>query len=172
MTKPLREPYPPDPDDDAPEVAELRDLDVDAVVKSAEWANENGFRASWQRIELELCRLTGAELGESTLQDIVFSECRLDLVGFRHAKLRRVVFRDCRMGECDFGAARLEDVRFERCELSQANFGGVTIERVELAGCDLHGVVGAASLRGVRMPWDDAIQAGPTFAAALGIELT
>ncbi len=81
---------------------------------------------------LELCRLTGAELAESTLQDITFSECRLDLVGFRHAKLQRVVFRDCRMGECDFSGARLEDVLFERCELTQASFAGVTIARVDL----------------------------------------
>lgn len=170
-SKPPREPYPPDPGEDAPEVADPGDL-VDAVVKNAEWANENAFRASWQRVELELCRLTGAELAESTLQDVTFSDCRLDLAGFRHSTLRRVVFRDCRMGECDFGGARLEDVRFERCELARASFGGVRIERVELAGCDLGGLVGAESLRGARMPWDDAIQAGPTFAAALGIELT
>jgi uncharacterized protein YjbI with pentapeptide repeats len=171
MSKPPREPYAPDPDDDAPEVAELGDL-VDAVVKSAEWANENGFRTSWQRVGLELCRLTGAELAESTLQDVTFSECRLDLVGFRHAKLQRIVFRDCRMAECDFGGTRLEDVLFERCELSQASFAGVTIARVDFAGCDLAGLVGAESLRGARMPWDDAILAGPTFAGALGIELT
>src|SRR4051812_32331587 len=171
MTKSLREPYPPDPDDDAAPVEELGDL-VDAIVKNAEWANENGFRTSWQRVELELSRLTGSELAESTLQDVTFSECRLDLVGFRHAKLQRVVFRDCRMGECDFGGTRLEDVRFERCELSHASFGGARIERVELAGCDLAGLAGAESLRGARMPWEDAIQAGPTFAAALGIELT
>lgn len=170
-SKPLREPYPPDPDEAGPEVTELGDL-VDAVVKNAEWANESGFRTSWQRVELELGRLTGMELAEATLQDVTFSECRLDLVGFRHARLQRVVFRDCRMGECDFGGARLEDVRFERCELTQASFAGATIQRVELAGCDLAGLVGAESLRGARMPWDDAIQAGPTFAVALGIELT
>ena len=170
MGKPPRVPYPPDPDEDAEPVEEFGDL-ADTAVADADWANVRGLRWSAQRVELVRVRLTGAELAESLLQDVTFSECRIDLAGLRHSKLQRVVFRDCRMGECDFSGSRLEDVLFERCELVQASFAAVTIERVDLAGCDLAGLVGAEALRGARMPWSDALQAGPVFASALGIEL-
>ena len=92
-----------------------------------------------RRVELHRCRLTGADLAEARLTDVVFVECRLDLAGLRMATLERVVFRDCRMAECDFYDASLADVLFEQCELREATFSGVKIERVELRRCDLAG---------------------------------
>jgi uncharacterized protein YjbI with pentapeptide repeats len=163
-------PYPPDLDDDAPTEHPLGDL-VDAVVESADWSNGRASRVAWKRVELRLCRLTGIELGESTLTDVVFADCRLDLSGLRFARLERVVFRDCRLGEADLLEASLQDVRFEGCELRQARFDGVRIERVELAGCDLAGAAGVEALRGARMPWDDVLANAPAFAQALGIEI-
>ena len=73
---------------------------------------------SARRVELRRCRLTGAELAEATLSDVVFDECRIDLAGLRHAKLERVVFRDCKMDGCDLYGAKLKDVVFERCTLA------------------------------------------------------
>jgi uncharacterized protein YjbI with pentapeptide repeats len=122
-------------------------------------------------VELRRCRLTGAELVEATLSDVTFVDCRLDLVGLRIAKLERVVFRECRMAECDFADASLTDVLFEQCELREATVGGVKLKRVELRGCDLTGLRGAEALRGARMPWNDVLENGPLFAAALGVEI-
>jgi uncharacterized protein YjbI with pentapeptide repeats len=115
--------------------------------------------------------LTGAELAESALTDVVFAECRLDLAGLRMAKLERVVFRDCRMAECDFYEASLSDVLFDQCELREATLSGVKLERVELRRCDLAGLRGVEALRGARMPWADVLENGPLFAAALGFEI-
>jgi uncharacterized protein YjbI with pentapeptide repeats len=169
-TKPPASPYPPDPDEDAAPVTELDGL-VDAVVIDADWANRQARGAVARRAELRRCRLTGTELAEAALTDVTFEECRLDLAGLRIAKLERVVFRDCRMAECDLFEATLTDVLFERCELREATFGGVKVQRVELRGCDLAGLHGAEALRGVRMPWNDVLENGPLFAAALGVEI-
>jgi uncharacterized protein YjbI with pentapeptide repeats len=169
-TKPPASPYPPDPDEDAAPVTELNAL-VDAVVVDADWANRQARGAVARRAELRRCRLTGTELAEAALTDVTFEECRLDLAGLRIAKLERVVFRDCRMAECDLFEATLTDVLFERCELREATFGGVKVQRVELRGCDLAGLHGAEALRGVRMPWNDVLENGPLFAAALGVEI-
>ena len=163
-------PYPPDPDEDAAPVTELEDL-VDAVVGDLDWANRQARGLVVRRVELHRCRLTGAELAEATLTDVIFVECRLDLVGLRMAKLDRVVFRDCRMGECDFYDASLTDVLFEHCELREATFSGVKLERVELRRSDLAGLRGVEALRGARMPWNDVVENGPLFAAALGFEI-
>jgi uncharacterized protein YjbI with pentapeptide repeats len=124
-----------------------------------------------RRVELHRCRLTGVELAEATLTDVVFVECRLDLAGLRMAKLERVAFRDCRMTECDFYEASLTDVLFEHCELREATLSGVTLKRVELRRCDLAGLRGVEALRGARMPWTDVLENGPLFAVALGLEI-
>ena len=166
-----RTPYPPDlADDDAPSEPDLGDL-VDAVVENADWANRRASGVVLRRVELRLCRLTGAEFGESALTDVTFSDCRLDLAGLRFAKLERVVFRDCRMAECDLHEASLDDVSFERCELREARFTGARIGRVAFAGCDLLGATGVEALRGARMPWADVLANAPAFATALGIEI-
>jgi uncharacterized protein YjbI with pentapeptide repeats len=170
MSKGPRAPYPPDLDDAQEPSLELGDL-VDAVVKDADWANQRPPRLALKRVEVRQTRLTGAELSEATLTDVVFDDCRLDLTTFRFAKLERVVFRDCRMAECDLFEATLTDVLFERCELREATFSGVKVRRVELRGCDLTGLHGAEALRGARIPWDDVLENGPLFAAALGVEI-
>ena len=169
-SKPPGEPYPPD----LAEGEEPGDLDegiVDAVVEGSDWANRRAPRAQIRRAELTTVRLTGAELGEATLTDVVFTDCRLDLAGLRNATLERVVFRDCRMEECDLYGARLTDVLFERCSLREATFSEVRLTRVELRGCDLAGLRGAEHLRGARVPFHDALEHAPLFATALGIDL-
>jgi len=169
-SKPPRTPYPPDLADDAEPISRLDDL-VDVVVDDADWANQRSPRLSLQRVELRLCRLTGAELAESSLLDVTFDGCRLDLVGLRHGRLERVVFRDCRLEELDLYGSKLEDVLFERCALREASFSECTLDRVELRDCDLSGAQGAAALRGVRMPWPDVIANAGLFAAVVGIEI-
>ena len=165
-----REPYQPDVDPDADPPAELGDL-TDAVVDGADWSNAHAVRAVLNRVELRTCRLTGSELAESSLTDVVLDGCRLDLAGLRFAQLERVVFRDCRLDEADLQGARLRDVLFERCELRGAVLAGVKVERVEIAGGDLTGLRGAESLRGVRMRWNDVLANAPLFAGALGIAI-
>jgi uncharacterized protein YjbI with pentapeptide repeats len=170
VSKPPISPYPPDPPEDPPPVVDLVDL-ADAAGTDLDWANEQRRGLSLTRVELRLCRLTGSELAEATLLDVTFADCRLDLVGLRMAKLERVVFRDCRMAECDLYDATLTDVLFERCELRKATLAGARLKRVELRGCDLTGLDGVEALRGARMPWNDVLENGPLFAAALGLEI-
>ena len=172
MSKPPLEPYPPDPDDDAPpQPTELGEL-VDVTIDGADWANSRPVRGlDARRAELRTCRLTGSDLGEARLSDVTFADCRLDLVNLRFAKLERVVFRDCRMAECDFSEASLKDVLFERCELREATISAATLERVEFRGCDLAGLRGAEALRGARMPWGDIIENAALFAHVTGVEI-
>lgn len=170
MSDEPREPYPPDPDEDAPAPDSLDDV-VDARIDEGDFSNTRVLRSSLRRVELHLCRLTGIELAESAWSDVVLTGCRVDLAGLRHAKLERVVFRDCRLEEADFTGSALTDVVFERCELRRASFAGARVERVQLSSCDMTELVGVEALRGARMPWDDVLQNAPLFAQALGIRL-
>lgn len=170
MAQPLRAPYPPDPDPDAEPPESLADA-VDARIEHRDFSNLRCIRSSLRRVELRLCRLTGAELAEASWTDVTVTECRLDLAGLRHSRLERVVFRDCILDEAEFAAARLQDVLFERCRLRLATFAGATADRLQLEGCDLEGFDGVDVLRGARMRWDDVVQNAPLFARALGIEI-
>lgn len=171
MSKPPRSPYPPDAEgEEPPTIDDPADL-ADAVVREADWSNERTLRPAWRRVELVRCRLTGMELAEAALEDVVFEECRIDLAGLRHARLERVVFRDCRLEECDLYGATLRDVLFERCDLREATFSACRVERVELRGCELAGLRGAEALRGARMPWPDVVANAGVLADALGIEV-
>jgi uncharacterized protein YjbI with pentapeptide repeats len=170
LSKPPQSPYPPDPEEDAPEPAALADLQ-DMVVVGRDWANEGAPRLSALRVELRTCRLTGAELAEATLRDVTFHDCRLDLARFRHARLERVVFSECRMAECELQGAALTDVLFDRCELRDATLTNARLQRVEMRGCDLTGLSGGEALRGVRMPWGDVMASAHVLAAVVGVEI-
>lgn len=171
MGKAPLEPYPPEPDDDAPAPTDLAEL-VDVTVEGADWANSRPVRGmAARRVALRSCRFTGSDLAEAKLSDVMFEDCRLDLVNLRFAVLERVIFRDCRMEECDLYEASLKDILFERCQLREATLSSATLLRVELRGCDLDGLVGVESLRGSRMPLHDVLANAPLFAAAAGIEI-
>jgi uncharacterized protein YjbI with pentapeptide repeats len=163
-------PHEPDLDPDAPPVSAIDDV-ADARIDGVDFSNQRLLGSSLRRVELHLCRLTGADLAEATWTDVAVSDCRLDLAGMRHATLERVVFRDCNLDEIELGGARLKDVLFERCRLRAAMLVGATGERLELAGCDLEGLDGVEVLRGARMRWGDVIENAALFARAVGIEL-
>src|SRR5437763_5054079 len=148
-----RAPYPPDLDEETAE-ASLQD-GLDARIANGEFANERVVRSSLRRVELHLCRMTGADLGEATWIDVVLTECRVDLAGFRYAKLERVVFRDCRLEDADFADASFKDVRFERCTLQRASFASSKNHRLHFERCDLTAASGVDALRGASMRFDD-----------------
>ena len=170
LSEPAKTPYPPDPDPDAEAVVDVHGL-VDASVHDRDWANTSARRLSTLRSELRQCRLTGSELGESTLVDVTFADCRLDLVGLRHARLERVCFRDCILDELDLAGAALKDVRFERCRMTGAVLSVASATRVEIAGCDLLGASGLERLAGTRITIDDVLANAPTLALALGLTI-
>src|SRR6476661_10617850 len=71
----------------------------------------------------------------------------------RRVFLRRAELRRCRLTGAELAEARLEDVTFDDCRL------------------DLVGLRGVEALKGARMPWNDVLENGPLFAAALGLEI-
>jgi uncharacterized protein YjbI with pentapeptide repeats len=144
---------------------------VDAVVRDADLANARAPGALLRRVRLERVRLTGVELPESTIEDVVFADCRLDLASLRLARLARVRFERCRMEELDLQGATLSSVFFVECALQRATWAGVKLTRTELRGCDLAGAINPERLRGMRMPWPDAVNAVAELASAAGVEI-
>jgi uncharacterized protein YjbI with pentapeptide repeats len=123
------------------------------------------------RVAFERCRLTGIELNEGSLQDVVFRGCKLDMASFGFARLARVVFEDCVLVGAEFLEASLSSVRFDGCDLSGADLRGATMRSCELRGCRLAEMVGVERLRGAALEWPAIVEHAGVWAAALGIEV-
>lgn len=144
-----------------------RDLRLDTI----DLANASFEQASWRRLSLQGCRLTGLELSDSTLEDLDFHHGVLDEANFRMASLRRVRFDGTRMAGVDFSNARAVDVAFIDCDLTGAHFDHFRAERVRFENCRLDGVQGVTGLRGSTISTLDLMELTTQLAAALGITL-
>ncbi len=143
----------------------------DVVLANANLANRRGQGVLVERARLRGCRMTGIQLGESIVRDLVVEDSRVDLAAFRMSRLERVVFRGCQLQELDLVEAQLSSVVFERCDLTGADFTNARFGRCEMRGCTLLDAVGIERLRGVAMPWDDIVGLAGQMAAAIGIRM-
>lgn len=152
--------------------AKLHDLHLhDAELAGADLANVDIAKGHVDRVVAKDCRLTGAQLIETTLKDVVFTGCRIDFAVLAEARLDRVRFERCDLREVSLEGAQLRDVRFEACDLSRATLDRSRHQRVLLEGCRLEGVRSLQDLRGASMPWPDVVDQAGAFAAALGISV-
>lgn len=152
--------------------ASVAKLDLShARVVDCDLSNLRARGADVARVQIDRCRMTGIEVTEGTLQDVVFRGCKLDMASFGFTRLARVVFDDCVMVRTEFLDAELDSVRFEGCDLSGADLRGATFRRCELRATTLEDVVGVERLRGAAMEWHRIVEMAGVWAAALGIEV-
>ncbi|GGU06131.1 pentapeptide repeat-containing protein [Actinomadura citrea] len=144
---------------------------ADCAFSDADLANLRAFNSRMFNVQIMNARMTGMQLAESGLRDVLVEGCRADLTGFRFAHLRDVVFRDCNLTEATFQSAEMTGVRFENCRLGGAQFSGAEMRTVRFRGCDLRGVAGLDSFRGAIVASGDAMTLLDAFAAELGITI-
>ncbi len=145
---------------------------VDCEVVACDLAGLRAPGSRLRRVAVTGGRFSGAQLGDCELLDVVVRDCRVDLVSLRRARLERVRFEHCDLREADLAELRADAVVFVGCDLSGAAFTGARLRRAELRGCTLDGLEGVEALRGVSMPYADALGAVEVLARALGIRLT
>ncbi len=141
----------------------------DAVIAGGSWANVRTTGLRLRRVTFGGVRMTGADLSSASIRDVAFTNCRVDLASFRFARLERVVFDRCKLDEIDFNGAHLQSVLFADCTITRAVWAESTLARCEMRGTDIAGAVNPERLRGMRMPWPDALNSVGELAAAAGI---
>ena len=143
----------------------------DAVLRDANLANATIRGGEWTRVLVDGGRLTGLQVAEAELRDVVWRGCGADMAAFRHTRLAHVTFADCNLREADFTGIRAEHVRFLDCDLRQAAFHHARFAASELRRCRLEGVEGVEGLRGAAVEMGQLLELAPTLAHALGIGL-
>jgi uncharacterized protein YjbI with pentapeptide repeats len=114
-------------------------------------------------------RMTGVQLNEAVLRDVLFEDTRLDMANLRLAALERVTFRDCSLAAADFGDATLSDVRFEGCRLRGATFRDASCRGTDLRGCSLEDLDGAGGLAGATIDPVQLMELAPVLARHVGL---
>jgi uncharacterized protein YjbI with pentapeptide repeats len=142
---------------------------TDAVLRDCSLSNVDAREGRIRRVQLRHCRLVGFSCALGELQDVRLIDCSLELASLASARLRNVSFERVNLAEASFIEAQLEAVEFVDCRLAGADFRGARIRASAIRGASLDGVLGVESLRGLRMPWSDAIASAGAMAAALGI---
>lgn len=141
----------------------------DSILVRCDLSASKFFSAGLLRSEFLGCRMTGIQLGESTVKDVVFQNCKLNMVSFRKCKLERAIFENCILDDADFNNAHLIDVTFINCEMRGTDFSGATCTRVDLTKTDVGELRGVKSLKGARVLPEQTISLTPLLCAELGI---
>lgn len=143
----------------------------DSILVSTDISACKAFEAGLLRSEFLGCRMSGAQFGESTIQDVTFQNCKLNLLSFRKCRLERVVFQNCMLDEADFIGATLSDVVFVNCEMTKTDFNRARCTRVDMTRSDMSGVRGVMSLKGVRIKPEQMMDIAPLLCAEVGFVL-
>ncbi len=143
----------------------------DCVFDRGDAANATARSAALTRVQFKGVRMTGAQLIDCALLDVVFHEVKLDLAGVavRQAAPRRVprLQHDRRRLHRRRHPGRdIRRLRPVRCAVLAGQGGGARFEK-----CWLEGIGGVADLRGAAIRSDDLVSLSKVFALALGIDI-
>jgi uncharacterized protein YjbI with pentapeptide repeats len=149
---------------------ELRDCTFrDTAFRNPNLATARILGGSLTRVAFDGGRLTGLQVAEADVRDVVWRGCGADMATFRHARLLHVSFQDCSLREADFSGMRGEVVRFTGCDLRGASFRHAELAGCEVRRCRLDDIEGVEGLRGASLEVDQLIDLAPALARAMGI---
>ena len=149
---------------------EIRDCGMDDIILyKCELPALKVPKLSGDRIEFMSCRMSGVQIYESTLRDVLFQGSKLDLANFRFAKLKNVIFDSCELKDIDFIGVEFDNVKLVNCELENADFSNSKIIKLDLRSNQLNNIKGIMSLKGAIVSSSQLIAIAPQLAIEAGL---
>lgn len=142
----------------------------DILIERCDFSAAHCTDGSFQRAVFKATRLTGWDISNGVLKDVVLEGCKLDLTNFRFAALTRVTFIDCQLQNADFISAELTHVSFQNCVLEDTIFAQCTMKDVDFRTSQLT-LTGWQSLKGATIDSAQLMAAAPYLAHELGIKI-
>ena len=150
----------------------LRSLTLtDVVAETIEASGADWTGARLRRVHFAGGRLSGLQLLDAELDDVVFQGCQMRLATFHSSTLRNVRFEGCVLDEAFLGHGRMQAVRFDDCSLVRADFTGARLARVDLRGSALDPAGEVGGLRGATIDVVQLMDLAPLLARSAGLKL-
>lgn len=137
-----------------------------------DFANVEWRAVNFDRVEFIGCRLTGADLSQSSFRDVILDNSNVHLAHLKAARMHRVRFSGSRLTEASFQSCAMKKVLLESCDIQGTEFSQAKFEDVTLASCaNAAELRGLTYMKGVTVSDDVLIQLAPVLAALQGIEI-
>jgi uncharacterized protein YjbI with pentapeptide repeats len=99
-----------------------------------------------------ICEFSGSFAHQSSMVRVEFRNCRMSGLVVSDSRLSSVQFVDCKLDDANFRFATGDHVVFDRCSLVGADFYGATLTVSGFDSCDLTGAqFSKATVGGVRL---------------------
>lgn len=134
------------------------------VSTTAAWSS-----STWQDVVLDHPRIGALTAPSATLTRVSVTGGRIDFANLRETTLTDVTFTDCDLRDLDAMGARWTRVRFQDCRLGSLELASATLRDVDVSTSELSAVAGVGSLRGLTVSGVQLLQLAPAMAGHLGL---
>lgn len=143
---------------------------TDVLFDHCDLNNSKWYKANLNRVQATGSRLTGLEVADAKLSDVLIKECKCDFVQFRASVFKYCRFEACNLREADFSEADLSGVAFVNCDLRGAQMYGTRLKGADLRGSQLDDLqILPENLRGAIVEPAQLITLGWGFAKYFGL---
>lgn len=125
--------------------------------------------STWQEVVLEQTRIGAWTASAVTMTRVAFAGGRIDFANLRESTLTDVTFTDCDLRDLDAVGARWTRVRFAGCRLGSLDLSQARLRDVDVSTSELGGLAGIADLRGLTVSGLQLTQLAPALAAHVGL---
>jgi uncharacterized protein YjbI with pentapeptide repeats len=147
--------------------ASLVDVDVEEVRATELIARS----ARWRSVRITGGRIATLDLTDAELDAVELRNVRIDYVSLGGARVADLLVAGCAMRALDMPNAKVERVRFVGSRADVVDTRGLRARDLDLRGLDALHYLDPTTLRGATLTELQAVDLGPEFARALGIQL-
>jgi uncharacterized protein YjbI with pentapeptide repeats len=147
--------------------ASLADVDVEQL-RATELVARSG---RWRSVRITGGRIATLDLSDAELDAVELRDVRIDYLSLGGARVADLLVVGCTIKALDLPHAKAERVRFEDSRADEVDSRGLRAQHLDLRGLDALQYLDPTSLRGATLTERQAVDLGPVFARALGIQI-
>lgn len=147
--------------------AALIDVEVEEL-RATELLAHSG---RWRSVRLVGGRIATLDLGDADLDAVELRGLRIDYLSLGSARVSDLLVADCSIRALDVPNAHIDRTRFDGTRADEVDTRGLRARHLDLRGLEALHYIDPTALRGATLSERQAVDLGPSFARALGIDL-
>ncbi len=113
------------------------------LFKNCDFSNSNFGYNTFTDCEFIDCNLSLLQLGNSSLQSVLFKNCKVMGIQFQSCTdfLFQVTFEDCVVDYASFSHKKMPKTKFSSCSMKEVNFSGTNLTNAVFENCNLDNAI-------------------------------